>query len=1083
MGSKKKEFQELEPGYLIGNGKYKIIKRIGGGGQGTVYSAISTIMDSEEEKVVAVKQLRICDDMARERFRQELSTLRNLLPDDNIVKVYDYIYEKNSEYIVMEFVDGMTLYDLIERQYSSTEKKSLPIPLALFIFNQICKGLKIAHDKGIVHRDIKPENILITRQGFVKVSDFGISSSERDPDGNPPLGTRAWASPEQWENPANADERDDIYSMGVVLYAMIFDDVDSKVPIERDPSFPRMVNNLIVKMRKARKDRYQNIDDVLRDVYKCEDLFRGTLPGWLFDNFFNSVLEDSLANGGQLDYSSYEYDPGSRVNLYSSELSVPYYLPSTRNLMCNSDKNTDEIELPQNRTQQPKSIVPHIIDADNGTDITSKALFEIKGRDGNWTALAKAGRGLFASGEAIYARASCEGYKTKELCRGIVAERYQDTLIVEIPLSRLQSKNANEPLPRGIAEPQHSRVVRVASQEIDESEPTVSDRFTIRKKLSRTGHGRSYLATDNKLKMDVVLKELKGLPDEARARLEQDNRELLDNFTNILYPFVKIYEFFPKDAPDCLVLEYVDGKSLAEILEIQGHLPPLLAMYILERICSSCCDIYIHGNNIIFGNLKPSNIMISKAGHVKILDFGIPGTGKDLPVYMAPEQLDGSITIDESTDVHALGVMLYEMLFNDVPFTGSTAEEMVYNIKAGIYIKPRARNPNVSSCEAEILEKALETDTEKRFCNIADLYDHAIPSYYLSTNDILRSALEATVASENRVDYHKFACGEDGKTVDLYSLSSQETVQIPTEHMGDCESYMDKTGDRAYIICDTNNLDIKDKLYEVELFGNDDGTKKTGSRYIELGNYLMKIEQGSCAYWRSFSLETAQDTLINLSLPFSPNPKFLADRQYTSGEKSESDMTVQTVPSRDASISVRNFPPYMRGHPVVVRCKKHKSDETEKIVMQRTNDEALSFSTGANRLYEGSYCLYMRIGSYIYKKEIDIWSGQTYVLDFDKFKLEDKKKYDTLFNLYAVDAETKADITKQTVFEIQDWEGNWVPVAEAKRLDFLADRAFEVFFHIRASCDGYESKDIETSFESYRNRDGLYEKIYLNRQR
>lgn len=96
----------------------------------------------------------------------------------------------------------------------------------------------------------------------------------------------------------------------------------------------------------------------------------------------------------------------------------------------------------------------------------------------------------------------------------------------------------------------------------------------------------------------------------------------------------------------------------------------------------------------------------------------------------------------------------------------------------------------------------------------------------------------------------------------------------------------------------------------------------------------------------------------------------------------------------------------------------------------------------------------MMIGSYVYKKEIDIWSGQTYVLDFDKFKLEDKKKYDTLFNLHAVDAETKADITKQTVFEIQDWEGNWVPVAEAKRLDFLADRAFEVFFHIRASCDG-----------------------------
>ncbi|MCU0821890.1 MAG: serine/threonine protein kinase [Spirochaetes bacterium] len=144
--------------------------------------------------------------------------------DEHIVQVYDFFKEGNSYYIAMEYIKGISLSDLIRK------KKYIPNDIAILIFSEICRALKYAHDKGVIHRDIKPANILISNDGEVKLTDFGIArldegqTNEKEEgltaDGMT-LGTPAYMAPEQISDSKNVDRRADIYSMGVVLYEMV----------------------------------------------------------------------------------------------------------------------------------------------------------------------------------------------------------------------------------------------------------------------------------------------------------------------------------------------------------------------------------------------------------------------------------------------------------------------------------------------------------------------------------------------------------------------------------------------------------------------------------------------------------------------------------------------------------------------------------------------------------------------------------------------------------------------------------------------------------------------------------------------
>jgi capsular polysaccharide biosynthesis protein/predicted Ser/Thr protein kinase len=209
--------------------QYEILACLGRGGMGVVYKARQKSLD----RLVALKILapeREKDPQFAERFAREAKTLAQL-NHPNIVTVHDFGEAGGMFYLVMEFVDGVNLRQIMEARRLAPKE-------ALAIVPAICEALQFAHDHGIVHRDIKPENVLVDRQGRVKIADFGIarimgtgvesasparaaSSVSPGLTGARTLGTPTYMAPEQAESPGEVDHRADIYSLGVVFYEML----------------------------------------------------------------------------------------------------------------------------------------------------------------------------------------------------------------------------------------------------------------------------------------------------------------------------------------------------------------------------------------------------------------------------------------------------------------------------------------------------------------------------------------------------------------------------------------------------------------------------------------------------------------------------------------------------------------------------------------------------------------------------------------------------------------------------------------------------------------------------------------------
>ena len=192
--------------------KYEVISKLCEGGMSAVYKAVHPTLNRN----VIIKQLKVRGSAAFvERFKREARIMMDFR-NEHIVQVYDHFKAGSSYYLVMEFVDGTNLESIIK------EKKFIPNEMAVIIFSEICKALKYAHDKDVIHRDIKPSNILISKEGVVKLVDFGIAMSKEDSEdgltsAGMAIGTPAYMSPEQIADTKNVDKRTDIYSMGVMF--------------------------------------------------------------------------------------------------------------------------------------------------------------------------------------------------------------------------------------------------------------------------------------------------------------------------------------------------------------------------------------------------------------------------------------------------------------------------------------------------------------------------------------------------------------------------------------------------------------------------------------------------------------------------------------------------------------------------------------------------------------------------------------------------------------------------------------------------------------------------------------------------
>ncbi len=268
----------LKPGMFISE-RYEVIDKVGSGGMADVYKA----RDQRLNRFVAIKVLKpeySSDKSFVNKFRGEAQSAAGL-SHPNIVNVYDVGDDSGLHFIVMELVEGITLKRFIER------KGKLEVKEAVGITIQIAQGMEAAHDNHIIHRDIKPQNIIISRDGKVKVTDFGIAkATNSNTITSNAMGSVHYLSPEQARG-GYSDEKSDIYSLGVTLYEMLSGKVpfagDNTVSVallhiqgeamplrELDPEIPFSIDKIVQKcMQKRPERRYHTASELISDLKRA----------------------------------------------------------------------------------------------------------------------------------------------------------------------------------------------------------------------------------------------------------------------------------------------------------------------------------------------------------------------------------------------------------------------------------------------------------------------------------------------------------------------------------------------------------------------------------------------------------------------------------------------------------------------------------------------------------------------------------------------------------------------------------------------------------------------------------------------
>lgn len=276
-------------GKVIDN--YRILESLGIGGMGVVFKAVNTKLD----KLVALKMiapgLAMNEDFIK-RFQKEAKALAKLA-DPNIVAIYDLRQENEQWYIVMEYIDGPSLSDRIQK------KKGMNIGESIPIIKQILSAIGHAHQGNIIHRDIKPNNVMINSDGMVKITDFGLAKDQSISRNTVTVqsgGTLFYMSPEHVKGFNFTDKRSDIYSIGMTFYEMLtghvpFQNMDTDFDIREsivrkdfikptvyNPKIPKQLESIIMKaISKNPDDRYQSAEEMFRDIRQYEKSVKGNI--------------------------------------------------------------------------------------------------------------------------------------------------------------------------------------------------------------------------------------------------------------------------------------------------------------------------------------------------------------------------------------------------------------------------------------------------------------------------------------------------------------------------------------------------------------------------------------------------------------------------------------------------------------------------------------------------------------------------------------------------------------------------------------------------------------------------------------
>lgn len=341
--------------------RYKIIREIGRGGMANVYQGEDTFLDN---RMVAIKVLRSNfenDDIAIARFQREAFAMAEL-SHPNIVGISDVGEYENQQYIVMEFIDGMTLKQYINGHAPLSNDE------AISITTEILAAMEMAHSHGIIHRDLKPQNVMVSKSGAVKVTDFGIAKALSETSltqTNTMFGSVHYLSPEQARG-ANATVQSDIYAIGIILFELLTGkipfDGDSAVAIalkhfqENIPSIinlnhdvPQALENVVIHATaKDTRDRYANVSEMMSDLATSTSLDRRGEAKLIFkkDNSATKMMPSNLIN---------PYDTKPLIDSKAEKIGLRHTEPSKdapKAPVENTEHTENEMKTPKKKSRK-----------------------------------------------------------------------------------------------------------------------------------------------------------------------------------------------------------------------------------------------------------------------------------------------------------------------------------------------------------------------------------------------------------------------------------------------------------------------------------------------------------------------------------------------------------------------------------------------------------------------------------------------------------------------------------------------------------------------------------------------------------
>jgi serine/threonine protein kinase/TolA-binding protein len=669
-------------------GKYHLLAPLAQGGMGALYLAVTGDRGLERLMVIKTVLPHLADAEYVARFRDEAKVVVKL-SHGNLIPVFDAGLVSGELFLAMDFVEGRDLRAVWNR--CAKKQVAFPIDVAVYIVKELCRGLAYAHsfpDLNLVHRDISPPNVLVSYTGEVKLTDFGLASSNLKLEKTAPgiiYGKVAYMSPEQARG-EKLDGRSDMYAAGIVLWELLTgrqlfppgkdqpQDLLARAknpepmrPSKRAPRVPTELDEICLKALAAEKSaRYTDCDDM-----------RQALQGWLAQNA--PTTDGSRMSGflQELFADDIVRERAERQELISRVRTRALTLPPSDELRQMIEKSVKvdagDVEGDDSPVRRPGSVGRRASD---------------KGVDGNDRRAHPDRRGGRAQSPAV--PGARDGSAAIALAQA----------------------------------PQEQLELDVGSE--------IDGRYRIVELIGEGGMGKVYLAEHVEIGKRVALKVLhpsySRMPDlverfrrEARAASKIGHPNIVDVTDSGATADGSVY----------FVMEYLEGVELGSIIEREGAIDVARALKIASQICRALAAA--HREGIIHRDLKPENIfLITRGGEadvVKVLDFGIaktteaeaarerrltsPGMAMGTPEYMAPEQAAGRAA-DARTDIYSLGAILYEMVAGVAPYSGDNFMEILTKKATMDPPPPNSVRPELATHVSDLVMSAMSRSPETR---------------------------------------------------------------------------------------------------------------------------------------------------------------------------------------------------------------------------------------------------------------------------------------------------------------------------------------------------------------------------------